>query len=142
MTHRAPRECAPRPDLQAAGVWSVRGWVFSGAVPDGTLRVEAETSVGTIYPASCHEGRWHANLSADDPSETVVVRAIGSNEEIIASELCVLRPPELSVGLARWAGRWFQRHMGRVHRGGVVYGPADGPGVREGIEALSETTDR
>lgn len=116
-------ECAPRRELQAAGVWSDRGWVFSGVVPDGAVRVEAETSAGTVYPAACHEGRWDASLSANDPSETVVVRAIASNEEIVATELCLLRAPGSSDRFARRMGRWFQRHTGRAHRGGIIYGP-------------------
>lgn len=108
--------------LLAAGVGSDSGWVFSGVVPDGVVRLEARTSVGATYPVACHSGRWEVRLPVDDPSETVCVRAFASTGETVATELCRLRAPDPS-GSRRQISRWLKRHLGRARRGGVTYGP-------------------
>jgi hypothetical protein len=110
-------------ELHAGGRFADEGWTFSGVVPGGAARVEAETSAGNMYRALCHDGVWSVDLPADDLSETVVIRGISSNANVVASERCLLTAPGPPSGLARRVGRWLRRHTGRSHRGWAVYGP-------------------
>lgn len=89
--------------------------VAQAAQVDPVIFAYRGSNVGlAVHPTACHEGRWKASPPARDLSATVAVRAVASNAEIVATELCLLRAPVRCDG-----SRWFQRHVGWAPRGEV-----------------------